>query len=205
MNTSFPSKTLAILALFSVFFLSSCCLFTSQDCGCTPPEPDLSLEAKKWIAPYEAQAYFIFEDTTGQVDSFLVTRSSDTEFCGGEECGSSCQKEMATLQSESHSERHFSIIAKEHTHIIINNFSQLESLLFGELFTQENKVFSSSSSNAQFHTDFQWNGQPITALDIKCNTGSQCDSFEMQDLIISRDFGLIEFTTTDGRRWKKNN
>ena len=43
------------LLMISMIFLSGCCAFTSQDCGCEPPNPELNEETLKWIAPYDNQ------------------------------------------------------------------------------------------------------------------------------------------------------
>jgi len=194
------------LLILSMIFLSGCCAFTSKDCGCVPPDPELNAETLKWIAPYDNQDYFVFEDSLGNKDSLQVVRESDTEFCGGDECGSDCQVEMAILTSLKNPNLKFTITATQIKDLRINNQEENETRIFVEFNVLNDATFSSNeNTSVLINTDFEWNNEKIKVLQAKCKGSLICSDYEMKEMVVSRKFGLIEYITKDEIRWKKIN
>ena len=190
------------LALFSMLFINSCCLMTSRDCNCEPPDSALTQEALDWITPYDGKTFFIFADSIGNLDSFRVTRSSTTEFFGGEECGTNAQVEIAKLSSGKYANLLFTTSAKENKRVIFNEGTSPDDFLGGELFSSSNNdVFGRRNTTATFNANAFWNGLPITTIHLSCADSTSCDSFEMQNILVSKEFGLMLYFTKDGRRW----
>jgi len=186
--------------MFSVLFLSSCCIFTSQDCNCDSSDKDLSEAAQSWLAPYPEEELFIFEDTTGLLDTFVVTLSSEMVDCGGDECPAMCNVVTAKLASKTNNYS-YSIVG-ENSFIRIN----VDTSLNASFSPESNKVIGNDHTTILFHDQFQWKGQSIHALEVKCPDGSNCSSNqEIQNLIISKDFGPIQFSTASGQKWEKTN
>ncbi len=193
-----------VLLLLTIVFISACCHFTSQDCGCQPPDPALHEETLKWIAPYEGQNYFVFRDDSGNVDSLRIVRVSDTEFCGGDECGSDCRRERVTLTSVSHPDLKFVSTATTITTLRINEGAESDKFIVLELNVLDNGVYWwNENTSAVVLNDFDWNNQLIEVLDIRCENGTNCNDYAMKKIVISKDFGLLEYTTKDGVEWRK--
>ena len=76
------------ILLLALNIMSGCCLVTSQDCGCKPPNPELLTDARYWIEPYQEELPFVYKSDDGELDTFTISKNSTTEFCGGDECGS---------------------------------------------------------------------------------------------------------------------
>jgi hypothetical protein len=58
---------------------------------------------------------------------------------------------------------------------------------------------------ANIDDNFEWNNKKIKVLKINCENGSDCSGYEMKNMVISREYGLIKYTTPDGNIWKKIN
>ncbi len=200
------TKSAVLFTLFSIILLSSCCLLSSKDCGCEPPDKELTAEAQKWITPYDGKEFLTFKDYDGNIDSLRISRTSDTDFFGGEECGTDAQVEIAQLSSDKYHDILFTTTAKENRRIIFNNELPSDQFLGCEFFADDDHtVFARNNSSAEFKPDFQWNGLPITAINIRCAAGSNCDTFQMQNIMVSKEIGLLQYTTKDGRRWSRFN
>ncbi|AFM03797.1 hypothetical protein Fleli_1365 [Bernardetia litoralis DSM 6794] len=182
------------LVIIGLLFLSSCC-WNDKDgsCSCEPPNPELTEEVLKWISPYENEEFFIFKDEEGNIDSLKVERVSETAFCGGDECGSNCKVEMAILSSITNPVIRFNIVAREISIININyrynenKFMSVE--YFGYIYSQENIA-------ANFVDGI---------LNIDCLNDLDCSDYNMKSLKISKQEGLIEYTTADNMKWTKIN
>ena len=67
--------------------LTSCCVVTSQDCFCKPPEPFLAESTKDWIAPFLSEDQkFITIGSIAQEQNILREYEEGTECIGGDEC-----------------------------------------------------------------------------------------------------------------------
>ncbi len=165
-----------------------------SDCGCEPPNPELNEETLKWIAPYDNQDYFVFEDSLGNKDSLQVVRETDTEFCGGDECGSDCQVETAILTSLKNPNLKFTITATQIKDLRINNQEEIKTRIFVEFNVLNEAIFSSNeNTSVLINTDFEWNNEKIKVLQAICEDGFICSDYEMIGMIVSRKFGLIEY------------
>lgn len=195
-----------LYALITVIFLNGCCPLNYPDCGCIPPDPELDEETLKWIKPYNNDDFFVFEDSIGNIDSLLVNRKSETEFYGGDECGCDCQVEIGVLKSTNNSNLTFTITATEIQVLKINNQEEMENQIFVAADIGTNKVMrNNENATATLVDDYEWNNKKLKVFEIKCETGSNCFDYEMNEMIVSRDFGLIEYRTKDGMTWKKIN
>ena len=189
-----------------MIFLTGCCAFTSQDCGCKPPDPALDEETLKWIAPYDSQAFFIFEDSAGNKDTLQIVRASDTEFCGGDECGSDCQVEIGALTSRNNPDLKFTIAATLIKELRINNREEIDNQIFAEIDVLNESIFPENDNiTTSIIDDFEWNDENIKVLKIKCEDGLKCFDYEMSEFVVSRDFGLIKYLAKDGTLWEKVN
>lgn len=175
--------------IIGLLFLSSCC-WNDKDgsCNCDPPSPKLSEEALKWISPYEGREYFIFKNEEGNFDSLKVERISEKEFVGGDECGTNYEIEITKLASISNSVK-FEFRAKYGNEVSFN-----------ESYPSDNFI----------HVGFRLsNPTPYTAqqdislnlingiLSADCKNGFDCSNYNMTNLKISKQEGLIEYTTAD--------
>jgi hypothetical protein len=184
------------LVVIGLLFLSGCC-WNDRDgsCGCEPPNPKLSEEILEWIMPYENKQYFVFEDEEGNLDSLKVERISETEFCGGDECGSDCEAEMAVLSSTTNPVVRFNIVARERYSVNINyrynrnQFILVEYLGANSTYSQENIIVGFANG----------------ILSANCKNGFDCSNYNMKNLKISKQEGLIEYTTADNMKWTKVN
>lgn len=195
-----------ILILSTAIFMNACCIFTSQDCECEPPDPALNEETIKWITPYDGQDYFIFKNDLGSIDSLHVKRTSDTEFCGGDECGNDCEVERAELISKNNPNLKFTTSAKEVRFLQINNIDDQQNLIFVELNILNNDIYSSSENTTVSVIDtFEWKNQSIKVLKIECENGLNCLDYPMKKMIISQDYGLLKYESNNGQWWNKAN
>lgn len=194
------------LLLLNLIFLSGCCAFTSKDCGCKPPKPELEEETLKWIAPYNNQAYFIFKDSIGNQDTLQIERKSDTEYCGGEECGADCQLEIGILSSRRNPGLKFTITAALMNVLRINSMEDTTHYMLVHTYLLNERIFPQNEGvSASLAPDYDWKNEKIKVLKVNCAGSPKCLDYEMREMIVSRDFGLIEYITKDGIRWKKAN
>ncbi|MCC7245245.1 MAG: hypothetical protein IT269_06175 [Saprospiraceae bacterium] len=192
--------------IFITLFTSGCCVFTSQDCGCDASTTDVELDAEavKWIAPYQQENFFLFRNSGGIVDTCLIDRVSDTDYYGGDECGSDYKTETMTLTSSLNPALRFVIKATFIKEVWLfsrrNSDDQISVLIdakAGLPHTQNIGIVLTDIA------DYTWNGQNISVLEIRCNGMSACSSFEATCLIVSKDNGLLEYVTQDGTTWTR--
>lgn len=72
---------------FVVMLFSSCCVYSSRDCHCDPPDPFLAESTKDWIVPFSSGEY-LFETSGLPVSEQTVYREykEGSECVGGDEC-----------------------------------------------------------------------------------------------------------------------
>jgi hypothetical protein len=205
MDSLFGSGRLRLLLLLPAIYLSGCCLVTSADCGCVPPNPELDATTLKWIAPYDNRDFFVFQDSLGNTDSLQVSRSKGTEYCGGEECGSDCKFETRVLVSLNNPDIQFAVTAALNREVRINNLESKSKFIYVGVDAPAERTFPESQSvTALITDDFEWKNQKTKVLKIKCENGPDCSNYAMKEMIVSMDFGLLEYLQKDGVRWKKN-
>lgn len=82
-------KTMKSLCLVIVVsgFLTSCCVFSSQDCGCKPSKPFIAESTKEWIIPFVSENQ-LFTTKSSSSDEQRGNRvyQEGTECIGGDEC-----------------------------------------------------------------------------------------------------------------------
>ncbi|MEM8524311.1 MAG: hypothetical protein AAGG68_06695 [Bacteroidota bacterium] len=195
-------NNLAAIIILSLV-LNSCCLVTSQDCGCVPPTPELSAEAISWIIPYDDKSNLIYESSNRSIDTFLVERTSEKEFCGGDECGANCNLETINLTSLNDS-LDWSISASFNNRIEINPMADTVSEIYATWRTGDNNPFTSSEAIiTSFDSQFQWDGRILSVIKIDCIDSVNCSSYKMKDMIISKEEGLIQYIDENDEVWNK--
>jgi hypothetical protein len=81
-----PMKNLCLVIAVSGL-LTSCCVFTSQDCGCKPSEPFLAEETKDWIVPFLSENQkFITTGSSSVEQQVNRVYQEGSECIGGDEC-----------------------------------------------------------------------------------------------------------------------
>lgn len=190
----------------TIILLSGCCTFTSQDCGCNPPDPELLKEARDWIIPFDNKEYLIFENGNGNTDSLKIERVVDTEFIGGDECGTDSEVERAILQSSQNSNLKFTIEGTMKNYVAFNYLDDREQFIYAELNSGNNEVdIFNENTTGIIDNDFIWNGETISVLKISCENSSNCSNYEMSKFTISKDLGLLEYNDKSGINWKRTN
>ena len=171
------------LLLCFLVLLSGCCAFTSEDCNCTPPEPELNPEVLEWIAPYDELEVFMFEDGAGNEDSFLVERLMDEEFCGGDECGTDCQVEIAILTSTNTPGLSLRLSGANINDFRINNTNSQN--YFAGLYVRDNSSFSFEDEiKVSYEEAYEWDGTTTPALSINCENSIGCFDFAFRTIVI---------------------
>ena len=196
-------KNLLILITGSLLF-GGCCMVTSQDCGCEPPDPEFLMdEAKEWLMPYEDGQFRIFVDDNGNLDTFVVERVQDTDWIGGEECGADSEVERVTLKSISKYGVRYSIEARMSNYIATNYTENREDFIYMEMNVRNEKIYVfNENTTAVFLDDFDWNGELIPVLKVNCEGSSNCYNYTMRSYIISKEFGLLEFVDDGAKIWR---
>ncbi len=191
---------------FMALFLSGCCLFTSQDCGCSPSKVLLEEEALVWIMPYDESDYFVFEDSIGNIDSMKILKDSYIEYCGGEECENKCDSERASLYSKPGQDVIFSITATYGYEIWINfdELTQSNNAFIYDAVSEKVYVYD-EKVNAILIEDFLWGQDTIEVLQIECDQSSICHDYRAKTLTISKNRGLLQYTTKDDKVWSRIN
>lgn len=187
--------------LFALLLFSGCCALTSADCFCDPPSPELSQEALDWITPFNDVEFFVYEDDFGILDTLQTERVQAEEWVGGDECGSLGDVERAVLMSNNN--RLISIEATRKDNVGFNDPDENESYLTGYLKVNEDEliVFNEQASGAVID-NFDWNGMLTTVIEVICEDNLECNNLIMRSFTISREFGLIKFTDSNGKNWK---
>ena len=198
-------KTISLLTLI-IILLSGCCVFTSQDCGCNPPEPDLSSAARSWIIPYDEMEFLTFEDDNGNKDSLKIERMVDTEFIGGDECGTDSEVERAILRSVGNTDLRLTIESTMIKYVVFNYLENWENFIYVNVNAINNDltIFNDNSTGA-FINNFDWNGEQISVLEINCENSSNCNDYQMKKFIISEELGLLEYIDNNNVNWKRIN
>lgn len=187
-------------------FLSSCCVFISQDCGCDAPGPELLKGARDWIVPFDTLEYLIFEDSLGHTDSLTIERIVDSEFVGGDECGTDMDVERAILQSTQNANLKLTIEGTMNNYVSINVSEDRAQFIYARL-DSVNDFINTSGENVSgiIDNNYEWNGEMISVWSIICENASDCGNYEMSRMVISRDLGLLGYTDKAGTIWEKRN
>lgn len=192
------------ILILTVFLLNGCCAFTSRDCGCDLPEPRLSEASLDWVNPFDNHEFFVYEDGNGNIDTLEIGRMQDTEFIGGVECGIDSDVERVILKSNN--TILLTISATRVHYAQFNDIQDTENYIYVELNTMKDEIdVLNDNSSANFKHDFEWNGELISVLEIKCEGSVDCNSLEMKNFIISKEHGLLKFEDTQGDIWTKIN
>ncbi len=195
------SVTMKFVLFIALTILSGCCLVSSQDCGCKPPEPELLIEAKSWIESYQEDAPFVFKSDNGILDTFTISKNSTTEFCGGDECGSNCKIESATLTSLSNPALQFHVSAHDRQFIDFRGSNSADFGLYASLNVSNEKISSHSGGSADVLKNYKFLGDSTFVVYVYDDQPS--GKFEFLNYTVAKDFGLIEFTRKDGQVWRR--
>ena len=192
-----------LVYLIVVLLSCSACCDSSQGCCGDPPNPELTPEAKSWLVPYQQKEFFVFENQAGNQDTLAIQFETDTEYCGGDECGSNCKIERAVLQSLTDTAVHLTIEARYNDKIVVNEprvSADDYTLLLAEVSLSRDIVSTSpTNAEAELISDYTFNGAATIALTIACV--EQCTDFRMPSMVISQEKGLIEFDDYLGNEW----
>lgn len=195
---------LALFSIMSIILLSACCHFTTLDCNCKPSEHKLKNEVLEWIAPYNQLNFFIFQDSLGNTDSLRINRFAGTTECGGEECISTCHTEKRILQSVKYPDLTLNLTAS------FGNVLEINANIIGKnmIYLWFNAIAESAYNHDEniattLSDDYLWNNQKTRTLKINCKDKAKCYNYNMSEIILSKDFGLIEYVDVQGIRWKK--
>ncbi len=191
------------ILLLALNIMSGCCLVSSQDCGCKPPDPELLIEARTWLAPYKEDTPFVFKSNNGVLDTFTVSKNSTTEFCGGDECGSDCKIESATLTSLSNPALQFHVSAHDRQFVDFRGSNSAEFGLYASLNVSNEKISSHSGGSADVLKNYKFHGDSIFVVYAFDDQPSGNLKFDFMNYTVAKDFGLIEFTRKDGRVWRR--
>ncbi len=199
-----------------LFCLSNCCIRHS-DCFCDPPEPDLAEHAIDWVSLYYENPVptLVYEDEMGNVDTLIIEQIEDTEWLGGDECGTNGDRMIALLRSTMTNELLFSTAATRYSNIYFNNledyldytehipvsFFWRPDVMLDEIELIDYNEFSTVA----FNTAFNWQGEQITVVEVKCEAQEECMSFKLQNFVVSQEYGLLEYTDINGIHWRKIN
>ncbi|MEO1654877.1 MAG: hypothetical protein AAFU64_15120 [Bacteroidota bacterium] len=196
-----------VLSFCLLVLLSGCCKTPLGSCDCEPPDPFLLSETKEWLRVYDQVDYFIFEDHLGNQDTLHIRRENGTKFCGGLECGNNdCEVETRFLQSSLDSNLVFSTSAQSVDEVKINDRSErFIKLSFIFDLTSEIIILENPNTLINLEANLQWNNQSTFAFELICNDGENCNDYQMTRMLISREFGLLEFTSADGSKWRRIN
>ena len=190
--------------MLSLLTCSACC-DTSKGCCGDPPNPELTPEAKAWLSVYQQKEYFVYKDQNNRRDTLWVTFETDTEYCGGDECGSDCKIERALLASSSDTTINFDIAARYNTKIEMNErrFSLADSTLIFVEYSLTNGYIGAipDDVDVELMTDYVFQGQEVTAIKAQCDSVNPCEGFRMTALIVSKEKGLLAFVDNGGRKW----
>ncbi len=86
----------------------------------------------------------------------------------------------------------------------INSYEETDKRLFVEISTTNETAFvSNDNSTAIFDENYIWNSDTIKALNVVCVGGSNCFEYQMKSFVLSKDFGLLNFTTNNDKVWKR--
>lgn len=189
------------LLIFVIFLLNGCCAFTSEDCNCDPPSPELSQEALNWITPYNEVEFLVYEDDSGILDTLKIERVQDKEWVGGEECGTYGDVEKAIFTSNNN--KLITVSATRINNVGINDLDEGESYIIGYLkINEEELILFDENSLGIVIDNYDWNGMETTVIEIKCENSLECSNLKMKNFTISKEFGLLKFTDSTGHNWK---
>ena len=189
------------ILLLALTIMSGCCLVTSQDCGCKPPNPELLTDARYWIEPYQEEIPFVYKSDDGELDTFTISKHSTTEFCGGDECGSNCKIESATLTSLSNPALQFHVSAHDRQFIDFRGSNSADFGLYASLNVSNEKISSHSGGSADVLKNYKFLGDSTFVVYVYDDQPS--GKFEFLNYTVAKDFGLIEFTRKDGQVWRR--
>ena len=199
------NKRLSTIILCILF--SGCCIRNSDPCFCTPPEPGIEAQALSWISPFNSSTAPIFEDKNGALDTLEIERIQDTEWTGGEECGTHGDREVAVLRSKSNNERLFSFSASQNVLVSFNIYEEPTSFIPGYLNTLGDEIIVfEENSDGELDENFEWQGESLRVIKIACeSTDTSCDDYKMKSFIVSESLGLLEYVDMNGMKWSRIN
>ena len=183
-----------LLFLFLSTSLASCCLVSSVDCNCEPPAPDLTPELIDWMKPYQETTMVALTDPSGEIDTLSIAFVADTEFCGGDECGSECERRTAQLSFGNPPATLF-VMAYENNNLQIRSDSPLLDYHAGS-----GSLWTSAGYEGEYSDDFSFGSDTLEALQLFC---TECGGQPVRGLTISRTLGPMEWIDADGILWKK--
>ena len=186
-----------LFVVLSIITLITAC---SNDCV-NSNDGKLSLEAKSWMSIYKQKPLFIFRNQANQQDTLAVEYKAETEFCGGEECGATCERELVVLRSRSDSMLATTIEAKDNSLIAIHNGLDTNAAYVGLGLTQKSLYVRSSMIKAQYIEDYSFNNESITVFKAFCTGSQECASLNMPLIVISKQYGLLEYSDKNGSTW----
>lgn len=198
-----------ILLIILLVQLSACCIQTAT-CDCDPPTPELTKETLAWINPFDEQAFFLFENESGDVDTVSIERQQRTDYMGGDECGVNAQTEIAILRSLSADTTILTFICNRKFFVWINEFEENDNYLVGYYNTDgTNMTFGSPISSGGYNGLYDWQDDLIPAIVMNCTDTIPSDTFEcneilIRDFVIAKDFGLIKFIDAEGEEWERS-
>lgn len=192
-----------LISLSLFLFLQGCCAFTSADCFCDPPAPDLSPLVRDWINPFDDVAFLVYADSSGNTDTLDIERTQGSEWTGGEECGTDGHVENAILTRRADNTQLITVKATRSNIVTINQEEDQEVYIWTNLNTPENELVAFGEHNSgTFSANYDWKGTSLTAFEVSCSGSPDCDKLIMPSLVLSKERGLLQYTDMQGTIWE---
>lgn len=194
-------KLFLSLVCFSML-LSSCCIYSSRDCHCNPPDPFLVETTKDWIVPFSSGEY-LFETSGLPVAEQTVYREykEGVECIGGDECCSAFPIHRTD----------FSIVSQGQGKTLLNTKAIENRVEFFVESTSYNSIASLNVNSgvlslpdyiSSIESDTVVNG-----VSMKKITFQKADPAKSEILFDQLEFvkgiGIVSYTDTSGRVWRK--
>jgi hypothetical protein len=195
----------SILIIIISALLTSCCLFTSKDCGCKHSKPYLAESSKEWIFPFKSEE-LIFVNS----DSITLELSIFKDFRQGEECigGDECCTDYPTLIAE------YTFGINDRRNVLVTTTALKNNVTFNS--KKSSSSFEYNLGRYDVNTNKFSKPDNINILqedtivnDLKLQkvTFIKTDTTESEILIKSivfiKGIGVIAFTDTSGITWNK--
>jgi len=192
-----------LLLMVMASHLTSCCLFTSRDCGCKTSEPYIIESTKEWIAPFESEELtFVISDTT--MNSKKITRKyqTGTECIGGDECCTSYPTYITSFSFGNNSSTLLYTRALKNT----VEFSSRSSGFSADIFIATLDVNSGKFSKSD-EINLSESDTIVSGKESKIVVFQRIDPSKMTFLFNRIEFvkgiGIISFTDTLGQVWTR--
>ncbi|MFD2570426.1 hypothetical protein ACFSUS_07260 [Spirosoma soli] len=150
---------------------------------------------------YKQKPFFVFRNQANQQDTLTIEYKAETQYCGGEECGAACEREQVILTSRSNSMLATTIEAKDNNLIAVYNGLDTNRPYVGLGLAQKSIYAKSSIIKAQYSEEYPYNSGLITVFKASCTGSQDCTSLNMPHIVISRQYGLLEYTDKVGNTW----